>query len=159
MSPIKVLLLVLVLLSCQKQEKLIQTKMDEIKGQWKIDSFEATNATPSQWKGLVKSGIFVFNNCSSKSVKKDNSYCKADVELNSEIYSLTYRFDTYYIFNLSPISKDGSGTIVHFPDDFLLTALMQGKWELIVSDNTMIGKQIAKPRNPDVLSVFRATRK
>lgn len=146
--------------SCEsKQEKLIQTEVDKIVGQWKIDSFETANTAPSEWRGLVKSGELKFDNCRAKNVKHDNSYCKAGVELNGEIYDLGYRFDTYFIFSLSPVNRDGSGKIVFSPKDALFTTLMRGKWEIVINGNTMIGKQIENPLAVDVLSIFTATRK
>ena len=151
--------LLLLIFSCEsKQENIIQTQVNKIVGQWKLNSFETANATSNQWKGLVKSGEFKFVNCRAKSVIKDNSYCKGGVDLNGEVYDLTYRFDDYFVFNFSLISKDGSGKIVFSNDDALLMALMNGQWELTVSNNTLISKQIANPRNPDLLSSFTATR-
>ncbi|TAF94834.1 MAG: hypothetical protein EAZ46_09290 [Runella sp.] len=144
--------------SCiSKQEKMIQTKMDEVRGKWKIDSFESISATPNQWKGFVKSGVFVFKTCQAKNVREERARCGADVELNGEIYSLLYRFDTYFIFNLNPATTDGSGMGIYTPNDYLVMSLIAGNWELTVSNNTMTGRQITSA-NPGVLSVFTATR-
>lgn len=146
------------LFSCQsEQEKLIQTKMDEIKGQWKISSFESSSSAPNQLKGLIKSGIFVFKNCKAKNVIEERARCGADVELNGDIYSLSYRFDTNFTFSLTPVKTDGTGRVIYTPNDFLLKSLMDGNWEIVVKDNSMIGKQIT-PSTPNILSTFSATR-
>ena len=153
------IILVVLLGSCQsKEEKLIQTQLDKIVGRWKIDSFEPTSTAPNEFKGLVKSGEFLFGRCSAKNVKFSNSFCKAGVELNGKIYNLTYRFDSYFILNLSPTNTDGTGNVIFSKEDFPLMALMDGQWELTVSNNILIGKQVANPRNPNLLPSFTATR-
>ena len=152
--------ILIILFSCQsEQEKLIQTKVEEIKGQWKISSFVSGSSTPDGWKNLVKTGEFSFNSCQAKNLKKDDVYCQSNIELNGNIYTLAYRFDLYFTFSLTPINTNGSGTVVFSQEDYLLTSLMAGKWELTVKDNTMFGNHIENRRNPTTLSTFTATRK
>ena len=151
--------ILLLIFSCQsKEEKLIQTQLDKIVGRWKIDSFEPTSTAPNEFKGLVKSGEFEFDRCRAKNIRPSNSLCSAGIQLNDEIYDLAIRFDDYFTFSFGPISKDGTGNVVFSKDVVLLMQLMNGKWELTVSNNTLIGKQVANPRNPNLLSSFTATR-
>lgn len=146
--------------SCQtKQEKTIQTELDKIEGQWKINSFAVEGQKANEWKDLLKTGELLFKRCSAKNVKHEKTYCGSDIQINSAIYSINYRFDTNFIFSISALSKDGSGLIKMTEEEARVTSLLSGNWEIIVSDNTLMAKQLKNNSFTGALVSFTATRK
>jgi|JI7StandDraft_1071085.scaffolds.fasta_scaffold170708_2 hypothetical protein len=146
--------------SCQtKQEKTIQTELDKIEGQWKINSFLVTGQNTDEWKDLFKTGELLFKSCRAKNVKHSNTYCGGEVQINSSIYSINYRFDTNFIFSISALSKDGSGIIKMTEEEARVTSLLSGNWEIIVNDNTLMAKQLKNSAFAGALVSFTATRK
>jgi L-lactate utilization protein LutC len=146
--------------SCQtKQEKTIQTELDKIEGQWKINSFLVTGQNADEWKDLLKTGEIVFKSCRAKNVKHSNTYCGGEIQVNSSIYSINYRFDTNFIFSVRALSKDGSGIIKMTDEEARVTSLLSGNWEIIVNDNTLMAKQLKNNAFTGALASFTAMRK
>ena len=153
------ILTVVLLSACETQTKIIQTKMDEINGQWEIKSFAPVNATPNQPIELLKSGTIVFKSCRAKNMKITNSFCRGEFEMNGEIYVLLYRLETNFTFDTFPVTTDGTGNVIFTAVNRAHKELLDGKWELTVTDNTMVGKQIDNFIKAKPLSTFTATRK
>ncbi len=146
--------------SClSKEEKIIQTELDKIEGQWKISSFIVEGQNINEWKNLLKTGEVLFKSCRAKNVKNEKSYCDGDLEINSEIYKISYRFDTNFIISIRALSKDGSGIIKMTEEEARVTTLLSGNWEITVSDNTLMAKQLKNNAFTSALVSFTATRK
>lgn len=146
--------------SClSKQEKFIQTELNKIEGQWKINSFVMEGSSANSWRSLLKSGEVLFNSCRAKNVKNQNTYCDGDVQINAGIYKISYRFDSFFILRLRAISKDGSGVVAMTEEEAAVTQLLSGNWEIIVKDDTLIAKQLKSNLSSGVFASFTATRK
>ncbi|WP_428667520.1 hypothetical protein [Runella sp.] len=146
--------------SClSKQEKVIQTELDKIEGQWKINALTVEGQNANDWKNLLKSGELLFKNCRAKNVKHENTYCDGDIEINKGIYKISYRFDMNFIVSVRALSKDGSGIVKMTEEEARVTQLLSGNWEFVVNDNILIAKQLKNNPYTGVLVSFTATRK
>ncbi len=146
--------------SCQtQQEKTIQTELDKIEGQWKINSFAVEGQKANEWKDLLKSGEILFKSCRAKNVKHEKTYCVGDIQINSVIYSIGYRFDSNFIFSINALSKDGSGIIKMTDEETRVTTLLSGNWEIVVNDTVLVAKQLSNNPYMGALASFTASRK
>lgn len=154
------ILLLSLFLSCQtQQEKTIQTELDKIEGQWKINSFAVEGQKANEWKDLLKSGEILFKSCRSKNVKHEKTYCGGDIQINTGVYKISYRFDSNFIFKVRALSKDGSGIIKMTDEETRVTTLLSGNWEIIVNDTVLVAKQLSNNPYMGALASFTANRK
>lgn len=60
---------------------------------------------------------------------------------------------------MNALSKDGSGIIKMTEEEARVTLLLTGNWEITVTDNTLMAKQLKNNAFTGALVSFTATRK
>ena len=129
-------------MSCQtKETKYVQSELNKIVGTWSINSFTVEGEKASEWRGLLKSGEILFNNCRSKNVKNESSFCTGDIQINSSVYKINYRFEDKFFFELYGVNKDASGVIKMTEEEAKVALILSGTWDIVVNDTILVAKQ------------------
>jgi hypothetical protein len=155
-----IIILIVSLVSCRsKEEKFIQTEFDKIIGQWKVQTFTVTGNAPDSLKTFIKSCELLFIKCPYK--KKDFSVCGGDIDINGIVFANTYKYNyATKLFQFSDVGASGENP----RKEMVLAArngnlLLQGDWQLTVTENTLTAKQVNNYHKIDASISYTATRK
>lgn len=136
------LLLLFPFLSCQsKQEKFIQSELDNIRGQWKIQTLALPSDAPTSLKSFFKDGEILFLKCdyTAKRFASGQQVCASEMMLNGQLFANDYTYDAsknLFNFSLSLFAASSNNTQEQklYPS---ASTLFDGSWQITFNTNTM----------------------
>lgn len=145
------------ILSCKtKEEKAIQSNLNQLQGEWKIESFMISNTQSDSLNKHFKSGELTFSQCAydSKEFQSSARACGGEAVINGVSCSLSHRYfknSTPFDFSINPYQPR--------QENLFIFSLFNGKWEFVVENNKLAARQIQNTQSANSLVTFTAIRK
>lgn len=146
-----------VALSCKtKDEKAIQSNLNQLQGQWKIESLTVAKTESDSLREFFKSGELTFSQCTynSKEFASLARVCGGEAVINGVLCNLSHRYfknSTPFDFLINPFQPS--------PANRSVSLLFSGKWEFVVEDSKLTARQIPSTPSDPSLVTFTAIRK
>ena len=150
----------LITISCvSKQQKFIQAEFDKIIGTWKVQSYTYEGSVPDSLRTFIKPGELLFEKCYYK--QKDFSVCGGKIDINGFIFNNVYEYDySTKLFRFKGFGAYGDNpTALMFKTVRNSTLLLEGDWDLTVTENTLTAKQTKNANKIGGLVSYTAIRK
>jgi hypothetical protein len=156
-------LIILLFASCEsKKDKFIQSELDKLTGMWEVNTFNIAGQVPDSLNNFVKSGKINFRKCGydKKSFQSDSRVCDSEIEINSSLLGMGYRYDaSAKLFDIKYMGLFSSNPISEIKVLQKLELLMVGTWDMSVVGNSLTAKQVKNANNLNIQVSFTATRK